>query len=262
MTAPQPWRGHVRVAASQLPGQEGNIVSMRQLHSVLGIGLALAGCSGGKGAAGDAAVVDAGADGRAGREGGGVVMTDGGLGANLSWYCPAAGASCAQSDVTTYNRCLLDRCESSLRLCPCESWINCTTRCDCGDLACRAVCIPTFDCLVCGQSVAQCVKGSGCQRPACYEPPDGGADASARPPPVVVVGPAPVPDAATSDGNVPADGGSDGGLQGTCADLRRCCESLAGASAQATCLSQVMLLQSDPLCAAALLVYRGNGLCQ
>jgi hypothetical protein len=241
---------------------------MRQMVSVLGIAAGiLASCSEGKNGSSagpaDAARPDVGG----GAEGGTTSAVDaGGLGANLNWHCPAAGASCAPGEVTTYNRCLLDSCEASLKLCPCEAWINCTTRCDCNDLACRAACIPTFDCLACGQSVSQCVAGSGCARPACYNPPDGGADVS-RPiviPPIVTV-PAPATDAAR-DG-VPSDGGgdapsSDGGLQGTCADLRRCCESLASAPARSMCLSQLALLPTDPLCAAALLVYRGNGACQ
>jgi hypothetical protein len=258
-------------------------MSMRQLVFVLGglaslagLGSGAAGCGGdddGPGAtegspedAGDAGGATRDADADGGAEAGPVdAAVAVGLGESLSWYCPVGRASCPPSEVTTYNRCLLDRCEPALMACPCEAWISCTTRCGCGDVACRAACIPTFDCLVCGQSVARCVNESGCERPACYEPPP--TDAGVREGGVVVVvPPAPVlgPDARPADGAVsPADAApvTDGGLQGTCADLRRCCDSLA-ADARATCLMQAVVLGSDPLCAAALLVYRGNGTCQ
>jgi hypothetical protein len=246
---------------------------MRQLPSVagptVGILVALAGCSGKDGSP-DGVVADAAAavDGPARSDGGDgastVAADDGGLGANLSWYCPAQGASCPQSEIEAYNRCLLDRCEGTLRLCPCDSWIACTTRCACSDLACRAACIPTFDCLSCGQSVAQCVKGSGCTRPACYEAPDASTPDVVRPPviPPVVTFPTPPVRDAGADGATDGLPAPDGGLVGTCADLRRCCDSLATPDARTMCQSQVMMLQTDSLCAAALLVYRGNGQCQ
>jgi hypothetical protein len=239
-------------------------MATRRLVSVLGIAAMLAGCSGDEGGP-NVAPVDSGADGGdAGRDVPADAADAGGLGAALSWYCPVGAATCPAADVTTYNRCLLDRCQPSLEMCPCESWINCTTRCDCGDLACRAACIPTFDCLVCGQSFAQCVKGSGCERPACYDPPppDLPPDGAARDTISVVVGPGfPVP-APARDAAVADTAATDGGLQGTCDDLRRCCDSLASPTARATCQSQLTVLTTDPLCAAALLVYRGNGMCQ
>jgi hypothetical protein len=236
---------------------------MRRLLSFLaiagGMGTAFAGCSGGKRAEGpDAAPVDARTtDVRDGSDAAAQEIDAGGLGA-ISWYCPLAGVSCPPGEITAYNRCLLDRCEPALQMCPCESWIACTTRCACNDLGCRAACVPTFDCLVCGQGVAQCVNESGCARPACYDPPDAAARdviSIVVPPPVVVV--TPIPDAAAPADAAPS---SDGGLQGTCSDLRACCESLAGATRE-TCRSQAALLATDPLCAAALLVYRSSGMC-
>jgi hypothetical protein len=226
---------------------------------IAALGAALAGCSdSGKPAnpaAPDARIADAGAVRDAPAD---VAGEADGLGAGLSWYCPAPGASCPAGLVTDYNRCLLDRCGSEMDQCPCASWLACTTRCACSDVACRAACVPTFDCLVCGQTVARCVADSTCERPACYQAPvrDAGPDIN---PITVVVGPA--PDAAGDSNTGDASPATDGGLRGTCADLRTCCQALASPSARDTCLSQVMLLGTDPLCAAALLVYRSSNMC-
>jgi hypothetical protein len=239
------------------------------------------GCSGSKGEPApparpaDAGVADAPAAPDAAVTATGDAGTDG-LGQYLSWYCPVGTAMCPFSEVVSYNRCLLDHCEAELKKCPCESWINCTTRCSCTDIACRAACVPPFECLNCGQMVARCVSGSGCERPACYTPPPPDA-ASPVPAPTPVPGipvpglPIPVPprpDAAADTTTAPAtpdaapDAAPDGGLVGTCADLRRCCDSLNRAAARQTCLMQLMQLPTDQLCAAALLVYRGNGQCR
>jgi hypothetical protein len=240
---------------------------MRRLDSILGMfaaGVALlAGCSESRGTAdagpADAAGVDGG-DARDAPDEAGVEA--GGLGASLSWYCPAPGTSCPAGVVTDYNRCLLDRCGSEMDQCPCAGWLECTTHCACSDLACRSACVPTFDCLVCGQAVARCVGESGCERPACFQPPtpDAGPDTNSV---MVIVGPPRFPDAAppAADGGDAAGPVTDGGLRGTCADLRTCCQALSTPAARDTCLSQVMLLGTDPLCAAALLVYRSSNMC-
>jgi hypothetical protein len=239
-------------------------------------------CSGGEGGGQATIVADGGAgDGRDGGggdgDGGGDAVEAGGLGASLSWYCPAPGATCPAGEVSAYNRCLFDRCEAALASCPCEGWIACITRCGCTDVACRAACVPTFDCLACGQAAALCVRSSGCERPGCYDqlPPDAAVRDTGGG--TVIVFPTPARDAAATEAGdaraatdapepdgPPAGGGlpTDAGLQGTCADLSRCCDSLPSASARSTCQSQITLLRTDPLCAAALLVYRSTAMCQ
>ncbi len=241
---------------------------MRKLVPVLGIaaGLAALGCSGDEAPAPVAPADAGGRDAALPDAPAADAIEAGGFGASLSWQCPAGGATCAPSEVTTYNRCLLDRCEAALKLCPCEGWVECTTRCSCTDLTCRAACIPSFACLACGQAVAQCLTSSGCVRPACYEPPPDAAPPDViRPDTIsVVVGPARLdaaasdapPDAPTPDGPRP-----DVRLEGTCADLQRCCDSLPAAG-RATCQAQLTVLPTDPLCAAALLVYRSTSMCR
>jgi hypothetical protein len=203
---------------------------------------------------GDASVATGGSGGAGGTGGGGGVGGAGrggaggaGTGGAGSLGCAgAAASSCTRAELDPYNECLFARCEREYSACygpgartgnfsgPCGTFVQCTSKCGCSDLACLVGCgAPSAECASCGQVVVTCQGNSGCARPACLREPDAGVPAI------------------NFDGGFPGfDGGfpgfdgrfpglPDGGLGGgTCDDLLKCCQAIADPANKAMCSEQ------------------------
>jgi hypothetical protein len=160
---------------------------------------------------------------------------------NNNLYCGSPGSgACTSEQVKPYSDCIQGKCDSAFTACygagyktgsfsgPCGTLITCQSKCGCNDSACRAACgQPSAECQTCGVSLGTCVASSGCTFPTC-----GGADA-----------------------------GGGGGT--TCADLKKCCDSIADAAQKAQCnMFYEQVKGVEQACAGSLNIYRASKVCQ
>jgi hypothetical protein len=211
------------------------------------------GTGGGGGTGGGSGGTGGGGSGGTGGGGGG-----GGGMASLGCGAGTGSTSCSNAELDTYNNCAYAACQTEFKNCygagvamgnfsgPCGTFIGCTSKCGCTDIACFLACgTPSTACLTCSQAVETCRTGSSCTRPACLGR---------------------TPDAGTfrlDGGLFPFDGGLPDGLFGnTCADLMSCCAAISDPTKKAACQQQYTYLNgNDSLCSAAYAVYRGAGDC-
>jgi hypothetical protein len=183
--------------------------------------------------------------------------------------CPATngGVTCNAEQTKAYGDCLQSKCDTAFQGCygagyksgsfsgACGTWIGCYAKCSC-DKTCQAMCgAPPAECLTCiSAQVSPCVTSSGCVSPTCTGTGTGGSGGGGS-------GGA----SGTGGSGAGGAGGGGGGGGGTCADLTKCCNSLADANQKATCNMAVMASMSaggDFYCGQVLMVYKASGVCK
>lgn len=154
-------------------------------------------------------------------------------------------SDCTDQEQQDYSSCLTTQCDAEYAKClgsdykngnfggPCKAYMECTTKCKCGDTACTQACgvPPPSECVNCLTQAGQCAN-SKCPAPKCYSQQQGGGDA--------------------------------GSSSGTCADLAACCASITDATKKATCEQQFAQVQAagDAACGAMYSQQKSAGNCQ
>jgi hypothetical protein len=187
-----------------------------------------------------------------------------GLGA-LSCPSGSNAGMCTAEQNNAYANCLIGKCDTQFQACygpgyksgtfsgPCATYLNCVTKCGCGDTACRAACTVGSECTTCLGSVANCALSSGCALPVCNGT---GGTAGAG-----TGGTAGTGTGGTAGTGTGGAGGTGGGT-GNCAALNACCASIANAQLKMACQMQAGLIQgNDQTCAALLSSYRAAAVC-
>lgn len=203
--------------------------------------------SGGGGGSGVASSMEAGTPDSGS---GGTGSTPAGSGVlRICGLTPTSGQTC--TGVDAYVSCLQTACNDGLSQCfgpnyatseytgsVCADYAACaTTSPTCGS------CVPSSGCQTCLTSLVSCIQGSTCTAPFCT----GGTGIGGTP---------------SADGGGSSDGGTV--IQGTCADLQACCDTIQDPSGQSACLQTLADAKAragDPDCAVVLSTYRAARIC-
>lgn len=194
--------------------------------------VALVGCGGGSGSK---------SDGGGGSSGGGT--RTGGM-------CPPSTSTCTTAESNTYVSCIETACRTEFTTCfgagylsgtfsgACGTYLQCTSKCACGDTTCESACTMDAACTACEQSISTCFFGAACTIPACYLGGTGMGGTSGT------------GTGGTTGGGM---GGTTGGGTTGCAGFLACCNR-ASATLMPSCtqLYTQILPMGDAICTAEL----------